>query len=40
MADRGSQIAEQIEKARIEIGDVTGAVIAQEMVELFTASGR
>lgn len=39
MADRGSQIAEQIEKARIEIGDVTGAVIAQEMVEFVHGIG-
>lgn len=32
MTDGGSQIAEQIEKARIEIDDISGAMVAEKMV--------
>lgn len=39
MAYGGGQITEQIEKAWIEIGDVTGAVIAQEMIEFVHGIG-
>jgi len=40
MADGGGQITEQIEKARIEINDITGAMIPQEMIEAIDRVGK
>lgn len=40
MANSRRQIAEQIKQARIKINDVTGAVIAEEMIEAIDRVGK